>query len=51
VLREVVVQILHRNEPISHTLPVPAAVPALQVCLAGIGRVGGAKECVTAFAL
>ena len=43
--------LLHRNEPIFHTLPVPAAVPALQVCLAGIGGVGGAEECVAALAL
>jgi len=43
--------LLHRNEPIFHTLPIPAAVPALQVYLAGIGGVGGAEECVAALAL
>ena len=43
--------LLHRNEPIFHTLSKPAAVPALQVCLAGIGGVGGAEERVAALAV
>ena len=41
--------LLHRNETIFHTLP--AVVPALQVCLAGIGGVGGAEQSVAVLAL
>jgi hypothetical protein len=43
--------LLHRNEPILHNLPVPAAIPALQVCLAGIGGVRGAEERVAVLAM
>ena len=43
--------LLHRNEPIFHTLPIPAAVPALQVCLAGIGGFAGAEGRVAVLVL